>query len=334
MTKNITIRRLVGILSILLIFAGFTAPTVFGDFYRWKDDSGNWHYSDQPPEEAQQDSWWDEQGDVIRTTRPSSENFPREDNESPDRQKRPDTDGMLWKIEASGVAPNYIVGTIHSEDPRVLDFSPALVRAFKGADVFIMEADIGMDDFFQMSSSMMFTDGRTLKSVLGEKLYGRTADALLEYGLPEMAVNQLKPWAAYTVLSVPKPKTGQFMDLVLLKRAKNQDKKVVGLETAGEQLAIFEEMPINDQVALLKDTLDHLPQIPQMLEQLVSTYAAGDLEKVAQLGQEFMRSGSVSGKSAAERLLKRANDDRNIKMVDRMLQIGRASCRERVCHRV
>lgn len=315
MSKNITTRRIIGMLSILLIFAGFISPA-FGDLYRWKDENGNWHYSDQPPVESQEDSWWQEKGDVIQTTtQPLTEDVETDDTESAEQQN--DTEGMLWKINVSDVAPNYILGTIHSEDPRVLDFSPALQRTLKGAETFIMEANIDLNDFTQMSASMMFTDGRTLKSVIGDDLYQRTSDALLEYGLPEIVFNQLKPWAVYAILTVPKPKTGRFMDLVLLEKARAQNKNIIGLETANEQLAIFDNMSMDDQVALLKDVLDQLPQIPNMLEKLVSTYVAGDLEAVARLAKKF--TGSVSGQFAADRLLKQVVDDRNIKMVNRML---------------
>ncbi len=317
MTKNVNIRRVIGILSILLLVAGFTVPVVFGELYRWKDGDGNWHYSDQPPAESQQDSWWQEKGNVIETTKPLAEDIGRDEAETPDKQKPIDAKCMLWKIEVSGVAPSYILGTIHSEDPRVLDFSPGILKALKRVDTFIMEADVDLNSFSQMSASMIFTDGRTLKSVVGNQLYQRASDALLKYGLPEIAFNQLKPWAVYAILSVPKPKTGQFMDLVLLEKARAQNKKVIGLETVDEQLAIFENMSMNDQVALLKDVLDHLPQIPDMLEKLLTTYAAGDLEEVARLAKKF--NGLISDQSAAERLLKQVIDDRNMKMVDRML---------------
>ena len=49
------------------------------------------------------------------------------------------THGILWKIEAKGAAPNYLFGTMHSDDDRVLNLPPVVSKAFNGARAYAAE---------------------------------------------------------------------------------------------------------------------------------------------------------------------------------------------------
>ena len=302
----------------LFLSVAFSSPQVFGEIYKWQDESGQWHFSDQPPPESQDESWWDEKGGVIRTEKPPSQTV----LEDPDAKiavapPEPVGKGVLFRIVGGGMSPSYVLGTIHSEDPRVLNFSYDLESAFKQKDVFLMEVVLDETALLEMSTSMLLLDGRTLQSILGDDLYRETARAVRKrLGIPEIAMNQMKPWAVMAALSVPPPKSGQFMDMVLYEKARQQGKQVVGLETADEQIRVFDSMPMEDQIALLKETLKHADELPETFEQLTLTYLSGDLEKVADLAEKFMNYGDPV---LTERVLKRLNEDRNTKMVDQML---------------
>ena len=66
------------------------------------------------------------------------------------------------------------------------------------------------------------------------------------------ALAMFKPWAVFLTLSVPPQKTGMFLDLVLYESAKHQNKPVCGLETAEEQVGVFEGTSLEDQILLLQ----------------------------------------------------------------------------------
>jgi uncharacterized protein len=314
---RLTIRRFLPFFLCIMIAIGMAAPTVHGDIFKWKDKDGNWRYSDQPPPESQEDSWWDEKGQVIHTTDPEKSSEKRQESTTPSEIQQPFSGkGMLWKIELQGPAPSYILGTIHSEDPRVMNFSPSLEKAFTTTDTFIMEVILDEAALFQMSNSMIFMDGRTLKPIIGEKLFDKVTKAMADQGVAEMAVNRMKPWAVMSILSVPMPKTGQFMDVVLYEKAKSEGKKVFGLESAEDQLKVFDDMSLEDQVALLEETLNQIDQLPQLFERMIQTYVSGDLDGVVEIGKQFV---TPKNKDLAERMLKRLNDDRNIVMADQIL---------------
>lgn len=301
----------------LMLFTGFYSPLAFGDIYKWKDKDGNWRYSDQPPPESQQDSWWEEKGRVIRTTPPEESIEKEKPSEIPTGEDIIFSgEGMLWKIEVQGPAPSFILGTIHSDDPRVLNFSPSVEKAFDKAETFIMEVILNESALFQTATSMILIDGRTLKSIIGENLYDRVINAMSGYGFAQTAINYMKPWAVISTLSVPRPQTGQFMDTVLHQKAVSQDKKVLSLETIDDQLNVFDNLPAEDQIALLENTLDHLHQFPELFEKMIQTYMNGDLEGIADMGKSFM---NPENQAVTEKMLKRLNDDRNFSMVNQML---------------
>ncbi len=307
---------LVALFAILMPL--FSVQTSFSEMYKWRDENGQWHFSDQPPPESQEESWWDEKGTAIRTEMPPTQVLVK-DPAAADRleEPKPVGEGVLWKVEGGGLSPSYILGTIHSEDPRVLNFSPALESALKNKDVFIMEVVLDESAMAYTSAAMIFMDGRTLDKIVGNDLYAKTVRVAENYGIPEIALNRMKPWAVVSVLSTPKPQTGQFMDLELYRRAKEQNKQIVGLETAQEQIGLFDSMSMEDQVALLEDTLNHVEDLPGMFEQLIRTYLSGDLKKVADLVRTLV--GATKNRDLTEKTLKRFNDDRNYRMVDRML---------------
>ncbi len=304
------------VVLIALLFSLFMIRGTFAEIFKWQDENGQWHFSDQPPVESQEESWWDEKGSVIRTEKPPAQTLVEEPETEPAEMVKPVGDGVLWKIEGGGTSPSYILGTIHSEDPRVLNFSPALESALAKKDVFIMEAVLDESALGWISTAMIMTDGRTLDSIIGNDLYAKAVRAAQNYGIPEIALNRMKPWAVLSVLSAPKPTTGQFMDLELYRKAKEQNKKIVGLETVREQIDLFDTMATEEQVALLEETLDRAEELPEMFEKLIGTYLSGDLKKVADLARTFM---AAENHDFTERILKRFNDDRNYGMVDRML---------------
>jgi uncharacterized protein len=147
-------------------------------------------------------------------------------------------------------------------------------------------------------------------------LFDQVIQAMAAYGMPEPVVHQLKPWVVVAMLSMPKPSGGVILDLVLYQKAAGQGKPTSGLESAAEQLAVFEGLSLQDQIELLKMTLKSLPSQQQMFEKLIEAYAADDLERIAgiaQLNHEQSRSAS------ARRFMTRLNDDRNLRMVRRII---------------
>ena len=179
-----------------------------------------------------------------------------------------------------------------------------------------MEVVLDATALIQLSTAMMLSGSSDLKGLIGEDLFDQAAQAMAEYGVPEMALMRMKPWAVATMLSAPRPKTGQFLDMLLYQQALAQGKEVGGLETAKEQIAVFDALTLDDQVALLEEALASRSMLPELFEKLIVSYLAGDLEGIEAFARENMMQ---SNKSLGARMMKRLNDQRNVKMVQRLL---------------
>ncbi len=223
--------------------------------------------------------------------------------------------GLLWKIDGKGSAPSYLFGTMHSEDPQVVHLPAPVQQAFDGSRAVTLEVILDPESLLAMASGFMLGDGTTLEAHIGAPLYRRAVDAMAPYGIPEIVVSNMKPWAVAVTLMTPPAESGMVLDVVLYQRAVTGGKPVDGLETPLEQLAAFDGLSKQDQLALLQDTLDNLSGIERMLDELKEAYLARDLKRLVEASDASMRD---SDPQLVERFSDKLITERNHRMVQRM----------------
>jgi len=184
---------------------------------------------------------------------------------------------IYWSVSRDGRPAGYLLGTVHSEDPRVVDFPEAFVGQLVANDLFAMEMVPDLPTLTRLTEYMQYQDGTTLESRVGPERMGRLREALSGYQVPADWVSGMKVWAVVMTLSVPPPESGLFMDFSLSLRAAGAGLKVVGLETLEEQLSFLEKMPMEQQLALLDQALAEHGRVREVHDQLVAAYLAGDL---------------------------------------------------------
>lgn len=221
--------------------------------------------------------------------------------------------GLLWRVEAGEADPSHVFGTIHSEDPRVVDLPRPVSEAFGSADIYAMEMIPDFQAMTELVRAMHFQDQRNLKDVLGEELYREVAGALSRRGVGEGLALKMKPWAVAVTLSFPQPETGQFLDIVLFNRALADGKETVGLEKASEQLAFFAGLSMRDQVALLEATLKHEDELDETMENLVKAWLSRDPDALSKLSDSYLE--ELPG-GLADRFREQAIDQRNHRMFE------------------
>lgn len=295
---------------IILVSLAWAAAPADADIHSWQDEKGHWHFSDSPPQDKSV-----EHTPGVTPTPPA----PGTDNHSP--QASPQTNertqgGMLWRISRDGLAHSYLLGTIHSDDPRVTRLKPEVARALDQSDRFIMEMTLDTNAFMHFGTVMLLKDGQELETLVGNKLYAQVKKAMADSGIPEPMVRRLKPWVVIAMLSMPKSGGGLILDMVLYQRATGQGKPTSGLETAQEQLAVFDELSLEDQIDLLKMTLEQLPKQPQTFESLITAYADNDLQAIETISEQANQADNLP---AAQRFMSRLNDQRNQRMAQRMV---------------
>jgi uncharacterized protein YbaP (TraB family) len=229
---------------------------------------------------------------------------------------------LLFRIGAAP-KPWYVFGTIHVPDGRLDTFPPELEVALRESDAVYTE--IPMDDATQaaLAPRLMLPEGQSLSTLLPPKLYQRVSDAFSSHGIPMAPFDRMKPWAVSVqvavldklfVLALKKP-----LDAVVYERARSAGKTVGGLETPEEQLALFDELKPNEQIALLEQAVDFRDKARtekrDALGELLDAYVAGKEEDLLRLVKEdYDPKDPVSVK-----LMKRVFTDRNRSLTERML---------------
>ena len=223
--------------------------------------------------------------------------------------------GLLWRVERAGVTPSYLFGTMHSDDPDVVKLSTPVQQAFDQAQSVTLEVVLDPRSLLAMTSALLMTDGNTLESLIGRRLYERTLEVMDARGIPEILVANMKPWAVAVTLMTPLGNNGVVLDHVLYQDAVAAGKKVHGLETVAEQVGLFDGLSRKDQITLLEDTLDNLDTVAQMLDELQAAYLDRDLKRLMELNEASMRD---SDPLLAETFNRKVIVERNYSMAERM----------------
>ena len=185
---------------------------------------------------------------------------------------------VYWTIMDGERRAGYLLGTIHSEDPRVLDFPLSFLEQLSSNQVFAMEMVPDLPTLKLLTEYMHYKDGAGLESRVGAERFAKVRNLLSRYQVPADWVVTMKVWAVVMTLSVPPPQTGFFMDLSLSLRAAGSGLRVVGLETLDQQLSFLEDMPMKLQLDLLDQALENYDSVGEVHGQMVNSYLTGDLQ--------------------------------------------------------
>jgi uncharacterized protein YbaP (TraB family) len=195
-------------------------------------------------------------------------------------------DALYWRISKGEREAGFLLGTIHSEDPRVLDFSDSFIAQLESCQLFAMEMVPDLPTLTRLTDYMQYPDADTLQKTIGGERFERVRAALANYQVPLDWKGRMKVWAIVMTLSVPAPKSGFFMDFSLSLRASGAGLKVTGLETLEQQLSFMERMPIDYQLVLLDQALADYQQVDEIHRQMVDAYLGDELAALGRISDQ------------------------------------------------
>ncbi len=224
--------------------------------------------------------------------------------------------GLLFAFERGHGLPSYLFGTIHADDPRVLDLPPPVAEAFASARRLVLEVTPDAATLLEAAAGTMLPLGDDLEALVGVDLYREVVAAAARRKLPTVLVDRLKPWAVATLLSLPAMDQERVLDLTLYSRALARRLPVSGLESPAEQLAAFDALSRPQQVELLRDALRNEADLPNQYRELIDAYLARDLATLVRLSAEAM--GPGSGHDAFGQALIGERNQRMSERIDRL----------------
>lgn len=194
-----------------------------------------------------------------------------------------DEAGMLWRV-AGMTNSVYLVGSVHMLRESDFPLPGRIEAAYTDAEALVMELD--MDDLNPLVvQGLFFTLGtlgadETLAEVMGAANWQQASTAAEALGIDLAMLNRVKPWrAAITIAQLQLAKMGFDPELGLesyfLRRAKQDDKPIAGLETAAFQLGLFDSMSKERQVQMLLKSLEDAATMEQDMAVLLNAWRAG-----------------------------------------------------------
>ncbi len=202
---------------------------------------------------------------------------------------------LLYEVTGKNLtAPSYLYGTFHLVCPNDLVVSDAIKQAVSDTKQLYLEID--MDDpalQSTMMQSLMFTNGKTMKDYLSTDDY-TVLDTYLKKtsGMGMAQLTAIKPIGLYSFMAMGalgcQPAS---YDMTLMQLASKDKKEVLGLERLEDQLAIFDKIPMEKQVALLVDMARKPDEAKKELAKLLTAYKTQDLSAMMQQMKESKYDG-------------------------------------------
>ena len=220
--------------------------------------------------------------------------------------------GLLWKIEAPSGKTSYLLGTIHTDDQRVTEFSPKIIEAFNQTDVFMMETLPPRDP-----SIFMLKQG-TVAELVTEKEFDQIRDLADFHSMHIEAAMRMKPWLLAVIFDLPKPKSLFSMDELLLAKSEEKLKTIKGLEKTSEHFSVLDSISIDDQMVMLRAVLKRSQKEKERdYEKLLKTYQSGDLKKISDLDEAI--TGDMLPKALWANMKIKLIDERNVGMANGLM---------------
>jgi len=186
--------------------------------------------------------------------------------------------GLLWRVSKPGVAASHVFGTMHIADPRVLLIPESVMQAMARAKTYAMEIQFNPAVEARFFEAAQFEDGRRLEPIIGAEAYAQVRTSLRSREVPEEIIARMKPWAALANLTVtPEDYTQTTLDQKLYALARVRRLRIFGLEGIEEQIAVFDGIPLDTQVALLKHGLAEREHFVGLIEPAIQAWLKRDL---------------------------------------------------------
>jgi uncharacterized protein YbaP (TraB family) len=201
---------------------------------------------------------------------------------------------VLWKISGKDLSkPSYLLGTLHFKPGEYLDSIPGARAALQSCEQIVGE--IPMTDManvqMKMMQAMMMTPDTTYKMLysdeeyrlVSEKLVSLTGAGLEQFASLKPAAIQLTVVAMAYMKYFPDMNLTNTLDIRIQTDATKEQKPVIGLETADDQIyALFGVMNLQRQADVLLCGMKHLDESMALLPELINAYNQSDLNKLIQ----------------------------------------------------
>lgn len=189
----------------------------------------------------------------------------------------------LWKV-ADKDTTIYLFGTIHALPVDGQWFTGPVARAYASSQEVVTEYVATGNVSDEIAARGELSGPATLRSLMKPEDRMQFEEALVSFGVPVEALDKYKPWFAAFVLTKMQAEKAGFegqagAEAVLA--SKGQGKKQDGLETVGQQIDLFDGLPMDEQLKFLDQTVETISEASATLNAYYAKWMAGDADGLA-----------------------------------------------------
>lgn len=226
---------------------------------------------------------------------------------------------LCWQITGNDLRDtSFLYGTFHSQDNRVFQFKGGVEDAFNKADVYAMELNMDSLDKSKMMTAMLMDSDQSLKSILSKKEYKIVNQFFLDsLGMSLLLFNKMQPILTTQFVATKDLNKEQqnALDFFWFKKAKEQNKILIGLETMEEQINAFKSIPVKTQAKeLVRAVKEYGNEDDFDMNKMLEIYTSGNLDSLMTLMNSNSNNSTIDMDTFNEEFLYK----RNINMADRV----------------
>lgn len=193
---------------------------------------------------------------------------------------------------------SYLLGTIHIGFGFDEVLTPEARKAFEQSTRVWMEADVTAGDPKALIQAAFLPDDRSLHALVGDDVWGKLLEKLGSQ-IPPLVMDRLEPWMPSMILGLSRVEevllemrpgaASKRMDLELMESARTAGKEIRFFETLEHQIAVFDAVPLEEQVQELTHTLSD--ESREQGRAMLRAFADGDEQA---LERALFESGQMS----------------------------------------
>ena len=192
----------------------------------------------------------------------------------------------LWELHGKHNTV-YLLGSIHVLRAADYPLATAVLDAYNRSKSVLMEIDLAQMDQDsvqgQLLAAAQLPPGKTLPQIMGASRYERAQRLASQLGVELATFDQFAPWFVAEAISQLQlaqlgfqPESG--VEMYFLARAQTDGKAISGLESARDQIALFEAMSMDAQSEYLLSSLEEARDLPKEVDDMVRAWQRGDTQ--------------------------------------------------------
>ncbi len=257
------------------------------------------------------------------------------------QKEESDITPAMWTATTKTGKTVYFLGSMHALSDDCYPLPDEVLNAYNSADALAVECDIvayASDFEAQMNDiqQMLYLDGTSISDHIDADLYENMKQILEGVGIYNEAYDMYNEimWTSLVQMAMMEDAgldSELGIDNVLLKKAHNDGKKIIEIESVELQNAVLYGQPQELNMYMLEGSVYYYEDQIDLLKEMYEAWKSGDLEKLMELDSAELETEedveveleeiSPELQEMIDNYNKALMDDRNVGMIDTAIEM-------------